>query len=138
MQYEEYDFETERREAIDAGEKALNSLYQAKDCLESAGNWGLYDMIAGGFLSSLIKHGHMDDAREYMYAAQYNLRLFADELRDLEGFDNINLDTRDFWGFADVFFDNFLTDAVMQSRIYDARAEVNHAIRRVEDILKKL
>ena len=36
-----YDIEKEKREAIEAGRRALNSLQAAKENLNSAKNWGL-------------------------------------------------------------------------------------------------
>ena len=44
-----YDIEKEKREAIEAGRRALNSLSAAKENLNSAKNWGLVDMLGGGF-----------------------------------------------------------------------------------------
>ena len=44
-----YDIEKEKREAIEAGRRALNSLSVAKENLNSAKNWGLVDMFGGGF-----------------------------------------------------------------------------------------
>ena len=43
-----YDIEKEKREAIEAGHRALNSLSTAKENLNSAKNWGLVDMFGGG------------------------------------------------------------------------------------------
>ena len=40
-----YDIEKEKREAIEAGRRALNSLQAAKENLNSAKNWGLVDMF---------------------------------------------------------------------------------------------
>ena len=40
-----YDIEKEKREAIEAGRRALNSLSAAKENLNSAKNWGLVDMF---------------------------------------------------------------------------------------------
>lgn len=37
----EYDIEKEKREAIDASRRAINSLKTARDNLNSAKNWGL-------------------------------------------------------------------------------------------------
>ena len=44
----------EIREAIDAGERAIISLRAAQDKLNSARNWGIFDMVGGGFFSSLM------------------------------------------------------------------------------------
>ena len=46
-----YDIEKEKREAIEAGRRALNSLSTAKENLNSAKKWGLVDMFGGGFFS---------------------------------------------------------------------------------------
>ena len=43
-----YDIEKEKREAIEAGQRALSSLRTAKENLNSAKNWGLVDMFGGG------------------------------------------------------------------------------------------
>ena len=51
-----YDIEKEKREAIEAGHRALNSLSTAKENLNSAKNWGLVDMFGGGFFSTMLKH----------------------------------------------------------------------------------
>lgn len=133
-----YDYEKERQEAIAAGERALDSLEKAQNCLDSARGWGIYDILGGGLISSLIKHGRMDKAEEYLSEAKYDLRQFENELRDLDEFENINLDTQDFLGIADLIFDGLIADVAMQSRINDARAAVNRAIHRVEGILNRL
>ena len=51
-----YDIEKEKREAIEAGQRALSSLRTAKENLNSAKNWGLVDMFGGGF-SIMQFHG---------------------------------------------------------------------------------
>ena len=51
-----YDIEKEKREAIEAGQRALSSLRIAKENLNSAKNWGLVDMFGGGFFSTMLKH----------------------------------------------------------------------------------
>lgn len=71
-------------EAIRAGERALDSLREAKNQLNSARNWGIYDMIGGGLISSMIKHSKIDQANEWMDQANRDLRCFAKELRDVE------------------------------------------------------
>ncbi len=133
-----YDYEKERREAIAAGNEALADLRETMNCLNSARNWGIYDILGGGLISSLIKHRRMGKAQQYISNAKNSLRHFREELCDLGRLDSINLDTQDFWGFADVAFDGFLADAAMLSRINEARADLSRAIEQVESILRKL
>lgn len=133
-----YDYDKERMEAIRAGERARNSLENALNALDSARGWGIYDMLGGGFISTLIKHSKMDKASEYIEEAKADLKSFSRELGDIKEYANVNLSTGDFWGFADWFFDGLLSDWMMQDRINEARRQVQQAVSRVEEILKKL
>ena len=58
-----YNRNMEIREAIDAGERALRSLREAKSSLGSARGWGIVDIIGGRGLSGLIKHVKIGDER---------------------------------------------------------------------------
>ncbi|MBR6425528.1 MAG: hypothetical protein IKS29_06205 [Oscillospiraceae bacterium] len=135
-----YDKEKERQEAIAAGRQALSSLRQAKECLASARSWGVYDIVAGGLISSLVKHSRMEQAQQDITEARRTLRRFEKELRDTDAFAgiDIHLETQDFLGVADVLFDGILADAAMQSRIHAAQQELDRAIQQVEQILRQL
>lgn len=52
----EYNLEKEKREAVEAGQRALNSLRAAQNNLNSAKNWGIFDMFGGGMFSTFIKN----------------------------------------------------------------------------------
>lgn len=133
-----YDLEKERREALDAGERALRSLRNAQRELNSAKNWGIVDIIGGGLISSLLKKEKMRNAQSYMEQARYDLKNFSKELQDVDRMVNLHIDTEDFLSFADWFFDGFAVDWMVQSRIHRAAEQVNEAIRRVEGILAGL
>ena len=126
----------ERQEAIDAGERALDSLYGVRKELESAGNWGLLDMFGGGMFTTFVKHSKMNDAQRYMERAKRDLAAFSRELADVS--ETLNINTGDFLSFADYFFDGFVADMMVQSRIHDAQRQVDDAIYRVESILSRL
>ena len=126
----------ERQEAIDAGERALDSLYGVRKELESAGNWGLLDMFGGGMFTTFVKHSKMNDAQRYMERAKRDLAAFSRELADVS--ETLNINTGDFLSFADYFFYGFLADMMVQSRIHDAQRQVDDAIYRVESILSRL
>ena len=126
----------ERQEAIDAGERALDSLYGVRKELESAGNWGLLDMFGGGMFTTFVKHSKMNDAQRYMERAKRELAAFSRELADVS--ETLNINSGDFLTFADYFFDGFLADMMVQSRIRDAQRQVDDAIYRVESILSRL
>ena len=126
-----YDIEKEKREAINAGNRALNSLRTARENLNSAKNWGLADMFGGGFFTTMLKHSKMDQAK-------YDFRNFSKELDDVNMACNLNIDTGDFLSFADYFFDGFVVDWMVQDRINTARRQVDEAIRRTEYIVNQL
>ena len=132
----EYNVEKEKREAIEAGQRALNNLHTARENLNSAKNWGLVDMFGGGFFTTMMKQSRMDQAKRNMDLAKLALRNFSKELKDV----NIacNLDMGDFLTFADYFFDGFAVDWMVQERINKARNQVEEAIRRTEEALNQL
>lgn len=128
----------EIREAIDAGERALDSLRRAQDKLNSARSWGIVDMLGGGFLTSMIKHSRLDDAAGYMEEAKEDLKRFQRELRDVEVPMEFRVEIGGFLTFADFFFDGLVADYLVQSKIVEARREVAEAIDRVERLLDEL
>lgn len=129
------DYEKERREAIYAGERALDSLYEAQNQLRKARNWGIYDIIGGGFFSSLIKHSKIDNARTCIEKAKYDLQKFNEELKDVSY--NLDVDIGGFLTFFDLM-DSFLADVLVQSKLADASHKIDEAIRKVQDILRRL
>ena len=133
-----YDYDKERQEAVDAGNRALQSLRAAQNDLSSAKNWGIVDMLGGGLFTSMIKHTKMNNAQEHMERAKYDLQRFGKELGDVSGHIDMNFNTADFLSFADYFFDGLVADWLMQDRINKARTQVDEAIRRVEGIMGQL
>lgn len=133
-----YDLEKEKREAIDAGNRALRSLREAQNNLSSAKSWGLWDMFGGGFVSTMLKHSKMEQAKQNMEQAKYDLRNFSRELNDVNMAFHLDIETGDFLSFADWFFDGFVVDWMVQDRIKQASGQVEEAIRRVEDTLRQL
>lgn len=128
----------EMKEAIDAGERALISLKNAKEKLNSAGNWGLFDMFGGGFISTMMKHSKMNDAGQLMENAKADLKNFQKELRDINVPLDLRMEVGSFLSFADFFFDGFVADYLVQSKIADAKEQVSDAIYKIEQILSQL
>lgn len=125
-------------EAIEAGERALDSLRGAQKALGSAKNWGLYDLLGGGLIASLIKRDRMKDAAGLMEEARRDLRIFEKELRDVELTSGLHIETDDFLAFADFFFDGAVADFLMQTRIAETKERVDEAADRVTALLAAL
>ena len=132
------DRDRERRQAIEAADVALEHLHRAEEYLHSAGNWGAFDIFAGGFLSSMVKRGKMSRAQDELESARDALADFVRELRDVEGTGGWGIETGGFVGAADVFLDNPFVDLYVQGQIDDARYRVTRAIRQVEAIRARL
>lgn len=128
----------ELQEAIKAGEQALKSLKAAREKLNSAKNWGMFDMFGGGFLSSVIKHSKMDDASVYIEDAKHSIQIFQRELQDINVPLDVKMEVGGFLSFADFFFDGFIVDYMVQSKISDSKEQIEDAIFRVESLLIEL
>ncbi len=128
----------EMREAVEAGERALLSLRAAQNKLNNTKNWGLFDLFGGGMIASFIKHSKLDEAVQCMNQAKVNLHTFQKELKDIYIPMDLNIEVDGFLKFADYFFDGVVADYLVQSKISDARAQVDDAIYRVESLLMDL
>lgn len=132
-----YDIRTrEVQEAIEAADIALDHLKRAKRCLSSAGGWGLFDTLGGGFISGLIKHGKMNDAEREIDQAKKALAKFSKELRDVDGYSSVHING--FLTFGDLFCDGFLMDVIVQSQIGKAKNECDKVISQVTKIRNDL
>lgn len=128
----------EVQEAIYAGERALMSLRTAQANLKSARGWGIFDMFGGGFIADVVKHSKISNAMNAIESAKWDLQSFERELRDVRAHVNLNIDIGGFLSFADFFFDGFLADYLVQTKIADARRQVDEAIYRVDSLLTDL
>lgn len=128
----------EMEEAVKAGQRALYSLECAGGKLEKAKSWGIFDMLGGGLVADWMKHSRMSDATGYMEEAKDRLRDFQRELQDVQIPLDLRMDVSSFLTFADFFFDGIIADYMVQSKINDAREQVNDAIMRVRALLGEL
>lgn len=115
----------EVREAISAGRRAETCISQVLNSLDSAENWGVWDMLGGGVISTAIKHGHIDDAQDGLRQAQRALSDFQTELVDVGDIQVPNVEIGSFATFADYFFDGLFVDWYVQSGIHEAQNGVS-------------
>ena len=125
-------------EAKQAGQKALDSLYEALRHIDGAKTAGFIDILSDSFLVGLFKHHKIHEVSACLKQAQRDLEVFKRELTDVYYFDDNNLRTDDFVGLTDLFFDNVFSDMMVQKRINDAKVDIEAMIDRVEDILARL
>jgi DNA repair exonuclease SbcCD ATPase subunit len=115
----QYAAKKEISEAILTGEKAMQGLMRAIDSLQNAQNWGTFDLLGGGILATAVKHSKIDEAKNDIEEVQHYLNQFRRELSDttLNSGQNLAVEMDSFTGFADYFFDNLITDWIVQNKI---------------------
>jgi Chromosome segregation ATPases len=114
-------------EAMMIGQDAAQLLNQVLDKLNKAINWGQWDMTGRrGQMSSHMKHRQIDQAKNLAYKAKISLTQFEKELRDIYGPEDFGLTVRipSFSSFTDIFFDNLITDWIVQQKIQNTRSGV--------------
>ena len=125
-------------EAILAGERALESLQNARERLGKAKNWSLIDLFGGGLFTDVMKHSRLKETKEYLEEAKEDLRNFRRELSDVQMFLNLNLEISDFLKVTDIFFDNPVSDYMVQSKISQAKEQLDETVCQVENLILDL
>lgn len=126
-------------EALELVVRAQNCLEEALDRLESAGGWGLFDLLGGGLITSLIKHGKLSDAEELVRSAQCKLESARRLLNAGEA--DFDLDAGQIGGFAkffDILGDSFLADLWVQGQIAERREAVEALLAKVKNLRRAL
>ncbi|MFD3256981.1 hypothetical protein ACE3MQ_00015 [Paenibacillus lentus] len=125
-------------EALRAGRSVAHDLDHAIEKLRSAKNWGTYDMLGGGMISTHIKHGRLDEAMDHLYRAQNSLRRFEKELRDVGEQMPTQIEIGGFLKFSDYFFDGFVMDWIVQGKINEMLSQVESRQSEVNKIISNL
>lgn len=128
----------ELKEAITPGNMAINTLNEAIELLDSAGDWGTWDLIGGGLIADMMKHDKIDKAKQAILNAQTYVQRLQVELQDV----NMSLDgSIQITGgavFADFFFDGLIADWYMQSKISQSRDNVVATCGKIRKIVSTL
>lgn len=130
--------EREILEALEAGKRALEVASQVSDSLNSAENWGIGDLIGGGFLFDFKKHEYMDEAQDEIEQLQVCLLRFRTELTDISISADMEVRADDFLRFADYFFDGLLVDWSVQNRIRNAQDEIQVICSQIQLALERI
>ena len=125
-------------EAILTGERALESLQNARERLGKAKNWSLIDLFGGELFTDVMKHSRLKETKEYLEEAKEDLRNFRRELSDVQMFLNLNLEISDFLKVTDIFFDNPVSDYMVQSKISQAKEQLDETVCQVENLISDL
>lgn len=129
----------EIREAIAAGNSALDTADSVLSELEDADGWNTWDMIGGGgIITHMAKHDHLDEAQEQVEQLQGKLRRFKTELADINIHANMQVRIDGFLRFADYFFDGLFADWAVGDKISQSQASVQKVKNDICSALRKL
>ena len=125
-------------EAICAGKDEGYALDQMIGQLDSAAGWGTWDILGGGMLATMAKHGRMNAAQNAAFQARPAISRFRTELADVSQRRVPDLQVGEFTSFADYFFDGLFVDLYIQDKIGTARRSAEETAAQVEDLLSQL
>lgn len=125
----------EIEEAELVGEELLKELKEAEESLNSAKNWGIYDMVGGGLFSTMIKHDRISEAERSFKNIDSLILRFNEELGDISC-EGITMSRNTIM--IDMFFDNIFTDFSVQNKINNSLDNVISVKRRIEEVLNRL
>lgn len=136
----------EVRRTVKTGSDAAKVLERMLAFLQQAKNWGNWDMMGKGRMASYNKHDAVDRARETAFQAKHVLGKFQQDLYNL-GAGSFTFDIRidSLSSFTDIFFDNLISDWIIQqkiknalSNVFSVKDKVNRIIQSLQNDLKKI
>jgi len=128
----------ELKVAISVGSSAQAALEKVIDSLESAKDWGVWDVMGGGMLVTAAKHSKLDKAKEQTHYAQKMIKAFNSQLSYTNLQLDISIEIGSFATFADYFFDGIISDWFVQGKIRDSLSKTKDAYNRIKRIVNAL
>lgn len=125
----------EIEEAKIVGKDLLIEVIEVQEVLETAKNWGIIDIAGGDLLSSIAKHGKIDEAEKAFKKISNLIIRFNKELGDtnIHGI-SFSSTTMVF----DIWLDNIFTDFSVQGKIKESLSNIVSLKAKVEDKLTHL
>ena len=128
----------EVNEAYSIGQQAVARLDDIRKQLESAESWGLFDLMGGGMVSSMIKHDRMNRAKDEIDRLKRLLRSYENELADVDYVEHLDIHIDSFVAFTDIFLDNVFSDFSSLNTIQKTKRQIDEAFNKVYNIQQRL
>ncbi|MDO8363898.1 MAG: hypothetical protein Q7V88_13445 [Actinomycetota bacterium] len=130
----------ETTEAISAVDAALARAAAADDRLASAHRWGTFDVVAGGLITSMVKHERVDEAIGYVHQLNAAIMRVETELSQVSASLTVprGLEAGSWARTWDVWFDNLFSDLSMQARIEQLHTNVTGMHALLEGVRREL
>ena len=117
-----YQYKVELAQAIEVGEVCYSLVNQVLKQLSKVRNWGQFPARRSRRTSAgrYAQKDAIDRARNLSFQIKHHLNLFSNELRDLGKKIPFSTDTSKFADFSDFFFNNIITDWILQQQLTNA------------------
>ncbi len=116
----------------------LDQLKDADHYLKNARNLGIFDIFAGGTITSLFKIKNVNNAEAKLEGLEYDLKNLKDQLDELDLKTSQDLNISSLLKFLDIFADRGLIDIFTQMKISDARGNIEELRDQLEDLYFRL
>jgi hypothetical protein len=120
-----YQHKKELEEAAEEGKICINLLNQVINQLQNVRSWGGPPGNRRGQMQRMVRRDAMDRARNLSYQVRHHLNLFRQELSDVGLQLSADIDERQFSDFTGFFFNNIITDWIMQQKLTQAMQSIN-------------
>lgn len=123
-----YQLKQELNEAIEQGTVSFNLLSQVIQQLSQVRNWGQWPASnRRGMRSAMQRRNAIERARNLTFQVKHHLKLFDNELKDVGQRFEIQVDTSSFSKFSDFFFNNIITDWIVNQQLSTAMGSAKSA-----------
>ena len=130
----------EINQAIEATIPIKENLEKIYSKLNSAENWGTFDLLGSGLLATAFKHSNIDDAKSLISKTQFDIENLMNELKDVDINLNIKntIDIDGFYTFSDYFFDGLIFDFIVQEKISKSKNHIKLIMTNVSRLKSQL
>jgi hypothetical protein len=131
----------ELHRASDDAEAAAHALAEVHDRLGTAAGWSTFDAyLDHSMVANAVKHDRIDQAAQAARGADRLLARLRSDLAELGGLEPTapTLEITAGFRFADIFFNNVLTDLTVGQQIRDAQGNVDRSVQQVRTLQERL
>lgn len=117
----------ELSEAATVGRQTLRALDVGLLHLSEASSWDAWDMLGGGGLVTVAKHGKLDEASRALVSAKALFRRFQHEVADVQQVLAVRTDLSSVMAKADIFLDGLFVDWLRRARTENSAQPLRRA-----------
>ncbi|RVU54480.1 hypothetical protein [Anaerosphaera multitolerans] len=115
----------------------LKDIEDIEKDLNSAKNWGIFDIFKGKGLTSLMKHSRISDAERKFNKLKKELNILSEELEKANIYYDFEFKNSSINTFLDIFVDNIFSDFYSQSNINVNREKIKRLKTSLETLYEK-